>query len=177
MLSLFESLKHNYHRVWMDNLYLSTKFVRDCYLHDLKIMLAGVVRKGGRGAPPCIMQNEVTNKNDVKYVRGTVKAAVLKGDDDCPNMIALSVYDSKPVYFLSMIHDRIEWVENTNVVFCQETNKNETNKFLRLNINTDYNFKMNDVNQADQLRNCYRFDHWMRKRKWWWSIFFGYWVY
>ena len=25
---------------------------------------------------------------------------------------------------------------------------------------------------ADQLRNYYHFDDWMRKRKWWWSFFF-----
>ena len=30
---------------------------------------------------------------------------------------------------------------------------------------------MNGVDLADQLRNYYTPDHWMRKRKWWWSIF------
>ena len=45
-------------------------------------------------------------------------------------------------------------------------------KFLRLNINDDYNHKMCDVDSADQHRNQYRFDHLMHKRKWWWLIFF-----
>ena len=31
---------------------------------------------------------------------------------------------------------------------------------------------MGDVDVADQLRNNYRFYHWLRKRKWWWSIMF-----
>ena len=31
---------------------------------------------------------------------------------------------------------------------------------------------MGDVGVADQLRKNYRFDHWLRKRKWWWSIMF-----
>jgi len=44
-------------------------------------------------------------------------------------------------------------------------------KFLRLNINDDYNNGMGDVDIADQLRFCYRFDHWMRKYKWWHSLF------
>jgi hypothetical protein len=31
---------------------------------------------------------------------------------------------------------------------------------------------MGHVDISDQLRNYYRFDHWMRKTKWWWSIMF-----
>ena len=31
---------------------------------------------------------------------------------------------------------------------------------------------MNNVDIADQLRGFYRIDKWMRKRKWWWSMFF-----
>jgi Transposase IS4 len=135
------------------------------------VLLAGVCRKGMRGVPECIIQQEV-KPNVLKDVRGTVKAAVLKGDKDCRDMIAVSVYDAKPVYFLSMVHSEIKWVVNTNKVFSKTSNKMEDNNFLRLNINTDYNNKMNSVDSADQLRNSYRFDHWLRMRKWWWSVFF-----
>ena len=31
---------------------------------------------------------------------------------------------------------------------------------------------MNKVDMADQLRLVYRFDTWMRKRKWWWAFAF-----
>ena len=31
---------------------------------------------------------------------------------------------------------------------------------------------MGDVDVADQQRNNYWFDHWLKKRKWWWSIMF-----
>jgi hypothetical protein len=171
MLYMMEQLENKYHCMWMDNLYLSAKFVKGCYNHPNKILLAGVCRKGMRGVPECVIQPEA-KPAEVKSVRGTVKAAVLKGDDDCPNMIALSLYDAKPVYFLSMIHTDIKWVTNTNRVYCRGTSEMEDNKFLRLNINTDYNNKMNSVDSADQLRNSYRFDHWLRFRKWWWSIFF-----
>jgi hypothetical protein len=71
-----------------------------------------------------------------------------------------------------MIAEEIKWVVCEKKVYSSETSKVEAMKFLRLNINSDYNFRMNDVDRADQLRNSYRFDHWMRKRKWWWSIFF-----
>ena len=45
-------------------------------------------------------------------------------------------------------------------------------KFLRLNVNDNYNNNMGGCDIADQLHNCYHFDHWMRKCKWWWSFFF-----
>ena len=43
-------------------------------------------------------------------------------------------------------------------------------KFLRPQVTDEYNCGMNNVDQADQLRGSYRFDHWMRKHRWWWSI-------
>ena len=39
-------------------------------------------------------------------------------------------------------------------------------------INNAYNKGMGEVDVADQLRNSYRFDHWLRKRKWWYAFFF-----
>ena len=42
---------------------------------------------------------------------------------------------------------------------------------LRLNFIDDYNNNMNGADIADQLRNQYRPDHWMRNRKWWWAFF------
>ena len=41
---------------------------------------------------------------------------------------------------------------------------------LRLNINDEYKLSMGVFNVADQLWNQYRFDHWLRKFKWWWTI-------
>jgi hypothetical protein len=97
---------------------------------------------------------------------------VLEGDPTVPNLVAVSYYDQKPVHFLSTICQEIKWIRKERSVFNVDTGKVQTMEFLRLAINDDYNHKMGNVDIADQLRNYYRFDHWMRKRKWWWSMFF-----
>jgi hypothetical protein len=99
---LFDSLKENYHRCGMDNLYISAKCIASAYKHERKVLVAGVCRKGGRGFPEAVLQEEVKSRTEQITVRGTVKAAVLEGDDSCPNLVAVSVYDTKPAYFLSM---------------------------------------------------------------------------
>ncbi len=133
-------------------------------------MVHGVARKSGRGVPKCIIQDEVTNKNLQAQVWGTIKAAVLEGDTECPNIVAFSVYDTKPVNFLSTACTSLQWKEKTKKVYDKEAGIKILMKFLRPQITDEYNYGMNNVDQADQLRGTYRFDRWMRKRKWWWSI-------
>ena len=53
-----------------------------------------------------------------------------------------------------------------------DTGSKEPLQFLQMCYINDYNHQMGDVDIADQMRNAYRFDHWLRKRKWWWSIMF-----
>ena len=101
-----------------------------------------------------------------------MKAAVLDRDPNVPNLVAVSYYDQKPVHFLSTICESIHWIQCQKQVYCSETQQLETLKFLQLYVNNDSNHDMGGVDITDQLQNYYRFDHWMRKRKWWWSIFF-----
>ncbi len=100
VMSLFDSLRSRFHRVTFEKLYLSAKFCKASWNHPNKVLIAGVTRKGGRGLPPSVLQEEEQNKAKQVLVRGTVKAAVLKGDTSCPNLVATSVYDTKPVHFL-----------------------------------------------------------------------------
>lgn len=172
VLALFDNLHDEYHRCGMDNLYMSARFARAAFNHPKKVMVSGVTRKGMRGLPKCVIQEEQKSQKDQRKTRGTVKAAVLVGDDKCPNLIAASVYDTKPVHFLSMSCEEIKWIEKVRQVFNVDSGVVEFMKFLRLNVNDDYNFLMGHVDISDQLRHYYRFDIWLRNRKWWWSIFF-----
>ncbi len=61
--------------------------------------------------PKCIVQDEVENKNLQAKVRGTTKAAVLEGDSEYPDIMAFSVYDTKPVNFLSTACTCLHWKE------------------------------------------------------------------
>jgi len=167
---LFDKLEDSHHRVWMDNLYLSATFCKAAYNHTNKVLIAGVTRKGGRGLPISVLQQEVENKKQQMLVRGTVKVSVLQGDPKCPTLVAASVYDTKPVHFLSMICESIQWISKERSVFNVDTFKCETLRFLRLNINDSYNGDMGHVDVSDQLREVYKFNQWMRNYKWWWAI-------
>lgn len=88
-LWLFDQLERKHHRVWVDNYYMSAKFAKAAFKGPNKVLLTGVTRSG-RGAPQMVTQKEV-KPADAPTTRGTVKAAVLEGDPDCPELIALSI--------------------------------------------------------------------------------------
>ena len=136
------------------------------------IQVYGVVRQSGRGIPKCILQKEVTRKADIEQARGTLKAAELVGDAKCKGLLAISLYDSKPFYMMTMACEKVEWRLKKRKLWDKEQMKMVSKPFYRLNVVDEYNNHMNNVDVADQLRGSYRFDHWMRKRKWWWSMFF-----
>ena len=71
--------------------------------------------------------NNITQQRDV---RGTVKAAVLEGDPGCPHLVVSNVYDTKPVQYLSMVSESVEWVEIEKNVYNIETDETEGMKFL-----------------------------------------------
>ena len=136
-------------------------------------MVHGVIRENGRGVPQCILQSKQKKKEDIEKVKGTVKAAVLKQDEGCGDrMVITSFYDSKPVYFCTNACERIAWVEKKRKVYSHQQKKMVMITYLRPTFVDEYNHGMNHVDLADQLRVVYRFDRWMRKRKWWWSMFF-----
>lgn len=171
VLGLISQLPHKYYTLGMDNLYMSAKFCRLAFSMDQRVMVHGVTRPSLRGIPSIIKQDEVTTKSNLEKVRNTVKVAVLKGDEVIKDLVAVSIYDTKPVYLLSNACERVEWVSKEKKVFDSNQNKMFPLKFHRLNVIDFYNFNMGNVDQADQLRNHYRIDSsWHRNRKWWWAV-------
>jgi len=98
----------------------------------------------------------------------------LKGDPTCPDLVASSVYDTKLVHFLSMVCKALTWIVKDRKVYNVDKGRVESTRFLRMNTIDTYNNTMGSIDISDQLRNTYRFDHWLRNRKWWWSIFWAF---
>jgi hypothetical protein len=168
VVHLLLKLPHLWTNVFMDNLFNSRKLYTAAY--RAKKLCHGVVRHHGRGVPDHVVQKPEPESNEPN-VRGRTKAAVLRNDPDCPDLICCSVYDTKPVHIMSTVAECVEWDEKSRRVWSSELSSHVQMKYLRLNLIDIYNFHMNSVDMADQLRNHYRFNHWFRNRKWWWSIF------
>ena len=58
--------------------------------------ISGPTRKSGRGLPKCVILEEAKKAEAIHAVRGTVKAAVLEGDNEVPTLLAVS-YEWVPV--------------------------------------------------------------------------------
>jgi hypothetical protein len=166
---LASRLPNRWTRIYMDNLFNSRKLYEALYRTEA--LAHGVARTNGRGIPPSIIQKEEKNVSRAEQLRGTTKAARLINFDACPNLLAASVYDTKPVHILSSAADCVEWIVKEREVWSELIKKKAMMKYLRLNVIEEYNNHMNSTDIADQLRGNYRPDRWMRQRKWWWAFF------
>lgn len=166
---LLRQLNTEWSHVHMDNLFNNVKLARAAYCE--KALVNGVVRTNNKGIAAEIIQKEVKTKARQDEVRGTVKVAVRVGDPICPNIIACSIYDTKPVHVLSTVGKSVEWWSVQSKVWSEEKKKLVKIFFKRLNLIHLYNHGMGHVDIADQLRLQYRPCRWMRNRKWWWAFF------
>ena len=122
-----------------------------------------------------IMMDNPSNKQQREALVGATKAAILRSNDNCPNIVAFCVFDQKPVYFLSTTMKNITWLSMQKKVYDPNLKKLEKLTFLRTNAQDDYNNNMNGVDIADQFRGHYRKDKWCRNNKWWMALW--YWGY
>ena len=117
MLFFFDMFKDKWHVVGMDNLYLFLRFCREAYVGKNQVLSHGVTRKKNRGLPACVIQEEEKNEKKAALVRGTTEAAVLENDPQCPNVVAFSVYDTKPVHILTTSVTSLRWIEKQRKVY------------------------------------------------------------
>lgn len=160
---------HDHTQIWMDNLYLSHRMCLVTGLTDQAWPPTGIAgpTRTNRGIPNVILQKAKTGKEE-EAARGTLKIAIDKN-----KVLALSIYDNKPVHFLTTIDSMVEYLMiKSYKMWDPATGANVFKEIFRLNVINLYNHGMNSVDVADQLRNQYRIDHvWWRNNKWWWAIF------
>ena len=147
---LAERLPNRWTRLYMDNLFNSEKLfsalnLAECLAH-------GVVRTHGRGFPEGIIQREEKNLRAAQAKRGTTMTTHLTNSTKCPDLLAVSLYDTKPVHLLSTTAKEVRWIVKQREVWSAEVQKKDMMKYLRLNLIEEYNSHMNSTDIADQLR-------------------------
>ena len=111
-----------------------------------------------------------TSKISHAKAQWTLKVATLKGNLSTSGIVEFSLHDNKPFYFMSNSCEIFKWNKMTRKEWSKLKNRMVEMPFFRFNLIHDYNIGMNAIYLADQIRNTYRWDIFMRKRKWWWSI-------
>ncbi len=132
LLYMFMNLRESGHRCKMDNLFNLVKLAQAMYSLPNPVLIHGVMRKSGRGCPPCVMQEEKQGRA-ADQARGTVKAAVLKGDSRSSDLIVASCYDQKPFYMISHSCESVTWTPITKKVWSSTQKRMVDFSFLRLN--------------------------------------------
>ena len=51
------------------------------------------------------------------------KGSIIKGDEVSKDIVSISIYDTKPVYFLSSACDQIKWVKKERKVYDSKKKK------------------------------------------------------
>ena len=170
VMALLDQVVSKNHTIGMDNLYISANFFWFGWQHPDRFMFHGVAWEKGRGVPSCLFQKKETSKIALVKIWWTLKATTLKGDPSIPGIVELSLFDSKPFYFMSNACEVVKRNKMMHKVWSKEKNRMAKMPFSRYNMIHDYNIGMNTIDLADQIRNTYLWDLFMRKRKWWWSI-------
>ena len=137
LLHMYGNLQDSGHGCKMDNLFNSVKLAHSAYSLNKPVLIHGVLRKSGRGAPPCIMQEEQTRKW-AKAARGTVIVALLNGDSQSSNLVIASCYDQKPFYMISHSNEEVTWIEHTKQVWSTVLRRNIDFKFLHWVLSNNY---------------------------------------
>jgi hypothetical protein len=136
-------------RVYMDNLFNSLKLYIAAY--KVGALCQGVTRASGRGIPDGVVMTAELDPAKAEKRRGETHAAIYENDPNCHNLIAASVYDTKPVHMISTIAETVDWKVMQRKVWLPTQNSMVWMKYLRLGMIDEYN---NFMNSVDWLTSC-----------------------
>ena len=92
----------------------------------------------------CVYQYEVSDDKRLDEQRNTIKVAVLEGDPFIKHLVAISCYDTKPVYFLSTVIEDSKWIAKTQELSSKKWKKKLIHFFMIYFFNA-YNYYTNSV--------------------------------
>ena len=75
---MFDQLKNQNHSVYIDDLYMSATFARNCIKSKNKVKIHDVTRTDNRGIPRYILQTELQNSKMADEQSNTLKVAILR---------------------------------------------------------------------------------------------------
>ena len=71
----------------------------------------GVTRQLGKGIPKCIDKKVHTRNDNIMRHMGKLKVAKLVGETTMKYLLAISLYDVKPFYFMKNDWAEIRWIQ------------------------------------------------------------------
>ena len=78
-------------------------------------------------------QKKETTKFAVAQAKWTLKVSTLKVDAAIPGIVYISLYDSKPFYFISNACEEVKWNHTTRQVWHRDLQKMVEMPFFRIN--------------------------------------------
>ena len=116
-------LPDQYYTCGMDNLFISTKFLRASYAETRSL------KNDARSFPKKRLWTNQLYCTRILYkgrkkaddMRRDAKDAVLEGGAECPDLVAFNVYGTKPVNFLSMAAEKLVWNIKEKDIYDKET--------------------------------------------------------
>ncbi len=105
---LTQCLPNKWMQIYIDNRFNSVKLYHALYRAEA--LAHGVPQTNGCGIPMSIIQKEAKNKDCAEKLCKTMKAARLANLSGFTDMLAVSMYDTKPVHILKMVAESVDWI-------------------------------------------------------------------
>ena len=133
----------------MDNLYTSSKLALYAINCELKVYIHGVTRQSSIGIPKYIEKTAHTRKDNIMRHTRTLKLEKLVGEPTMKYLVALSLYDVKPFYFIKNAWTDIRWIQKHRDVWSSYLQRMIKRPYYILNVIDIYNHNMNNVDISD----------------------------